>query len=78
VLEAAHLVSQITSDAQAHFESAVLPAVAPSVADHGAAAGALLALLRAAEDGVTAVLRRAVDVFITQVGAGVDFEGVAA
>ncbi|KIY95316.1 Exocyst complex component 5 [Monoraphidium neglectum] len=66
VLEAAHLVSQITSDAQAHFESAVLPAVAPSVADHGAAAGALLALLRAAEDGVTAVLRRAVDVFITQ------------
>jgi hypothetical protein len=63
-------VSEITAAAQAHFEVVVLPAVAPSVADHGAAAAALLALLRGAEEGVTAVLRRAVDVFIAQVGGG--------
>ena len=69
MLEAAHQVSEITNAAQAHFEVAVLPAVAPSVADHGAAAGALLALLRAAEESVTAVLRRAVDVFVAQVRA---------
>ncbi len=68
VLEAAHLVSEITNAAQAHFEVVVLPAVAPSVADHGAAAAALLALLKAAEESVTAVLRRAVDVFVAQVG----------
>lgn len=61
-------MSEITNAAQAHFEIVVLPAVAPSVGDHGAAAGALLALLRAAEGSVTAVLRRAVDVFVTQVG----------
>jgi hypothetical protein len=68
-------VSEITNAAQAHFEVVVLPAVAPSVADHGAAAAALLALLRGAEEGVTAVLRRAVDVFIAQVVVASGFLG---
>ncbi|GBF89405.1 exocyst complex component [Raphidocelis subcapitata] len=66
VLDAARLVSEITDRAQSHFELTVLPAVAPSVGDHSAAAAALLALLRAAEEGVTAVLRQAVDVFVAQ------------
>ncbi|KAI8464865.1 MAG: exocyst complex component Sec10-domain-containing protein [Monoraphidium minutum] len=66
VLVAAHQVAEITTAAQAHFEIIVLPAVSPSVADHGAASAALLALLRAAEESVTAVLRRAVDVFVSQ------------
>lgn len=55
---------------QSHYSSTVAPAVSGSVAELSAASSALLALIRAAEDSITAVLRKSVDTFMTQVGHG--------
>jgi hypothetical protein len=52
---------------QSHYSSTVAPAVSGSVAELSAASSALLALIRAAEDSITAVLRKSVDTFMTQV-----------
>jgi hypothetical protein len=45
--------------------------VSGSVAEVSAASSALLALIRAAEDSITAVLRKSVDTFMTQVGVNI-------
>jgi hypothetical protein len=54
---------------QVHYTTVVAPIVAASPQEHSTAAGALRALVGAVEGSVTMVLRKAVDAFITQVGA---------
>jgi len=56
---------------QAHFSGVVAPALSGSVSELSAASSALLALIRAAEDSITVVLRKSVDACISQVGVRV-------
>ena len=70
MLEAASAAGAIMSRLQRHYGEAVAPrlAAAGTVSDLGACGGGLLALLRAAEEGVLLVLRKCSDAFIIQVG----------
>eukprot|EP00775_Hariotina_reticulata_P013513 gene13513-13638_t len=65
-LEAAHVAGKIVSTLQAHFSAVVVPALSGSVGELSAASSALLALIRAAEDSITVVLRKSVDATISQ------------
>eukprot|EP00882_Tetradesmus_deserticola_P020200 GHRQ01021777.1.p1 GENE.GHRQ01021777.1~~GHRQ01021777.1.p1 ORF type:complete len:385 (+),score=188.27 GHRQ01021777.1:1103-2257(+) len=65
-LEAAHVATQVMAALQSHYSGTVAPAVSGSVAELSSASSALLALIRASEDSITAVLSKSVDTFMTQ------------
>lgn len=57
----------LSAPAQGHYSTVVAPAVSSSVAELSAAGAALMDLIRAAEGSITAVLRKSLDTFMTQV-----------
>jgi hypothetical protein len=70
VLDATRAASEIVLLLQQYYTDVILLVVSRSVPEHSSASTGLAAFLRAVEDTTLVVLRKCVDAFFAQVGAG--------